>query len=121
MKTAPGLGDKQTETPPAWWRASLAHQPSPPRRVALHAARIGGGLAVAAVARCRGEPAFGPGRPDLDHMAATFACLAGFRRPPALHHQYAGPRRARPERNREMLGVPGLGVDRLLEIEPGMN
>ena len=32
-------------------------------------------------------------------------------------HQHAGPRGARPERDREMLGVPGRRVDRLLEIE----
>ena len=36
-------------------------------------------------------------------------------------HQHAGPRRARPERNREMLGVPGRRVDRFLQIHAGMD
>src|SRR6476646_3598841 len=37
-------------------------------RIVLHAARIGGGLATAAVARGGGEAAFRPVRPDLDDV-----------------------------------------------------
>ena len=36
-------------------------------------------------------------------------------------HQHAGARHARPERRREMLGMPGRRVDRLLQIHVGVH
>src|SRR5262249_19747041 len=83
---------------------------SPHRGVALHAARIGGGAAVAAVARGGGEAALAPVGVDLDLVAAALEFLHRGRRQPALDHQHARPRRARPERDRKMLGVPGRRV-----------
>jgi hypothetical protein len=46
------------------------------RRVALHAARIGGGAAAAAVARGGGEAAFRPVGADLDDVAAALQLLS---------------------------------------------
>ena len=43
----------------------------------------------------------------------------GLARQPALDHQHARARGARPERDREMLGVPGRRVDRLLQVHAG--
>src|SRR5215207_10141261 len=89
---------------------------SPPCRVALHAARIGGGPEAAAVAGGGGEAALGPVVPDLDDVAAAAQLLdGGFRHPP-LHDDDARARLARPERGREVLGVPGGGVDALLQV-----
>ena len=62
---------------------------SPSRRVTLHAARIGGGAAAAADARRGGEPAFRPGRPDFDDVAAAFEFVGGFLRHAAFEHQHA--------------------------------
>ena len=39
----------------------------------------------------------------------------------ALDDQHAGPRGARPERNREMLGMPGRRVDRFLQVHTGVD
>ena len=69
----------------------------PSRGVALHAARIGGGLAAPAVARGGGEAAFRPVGPDLDDVAAAAQLLDRLRRqrgprPPARR---AAPRAAR--------------------------
>src|SRR5215510_4732706 len=80
---------------------------SPPGGVALHSAGIGCGAAAAALA---------PVGVDLDDVTPAFEVLHRRRRQPALYHQYARPRGARPERDREMLGVPARGVDRLLQI-----
>src|ERR1700678_3037617 len=99
----------------------LSYAFSPSGRVALHAARIGGSLAAAAGARRRGEAAFGPSRADLDHVAALFEFGARHRRHAALRHQHAGPRRSRPERDREMLRMPCRLIDRFLEILSGMD
>src|SRR5215207_4940186 len=94
---------------------------SPPRRVALHAARIGGGPEAAAIARGGGEASFRPVLADLDDVAAAPQFLdGGFRHPP-LHDDDAGPRLARPERGREMLRVPGGRVDGLLQVVAGMD
>src|SRR5262249_22760149 len=93
----------------------------PSRRIALHAARIGGGLAAAARAGGGGEAAFRPGRADLDHVSALLELFSRLRRDAAFHDQHAGPCGAWPERDREVLGVPGWRVDRLLEIEPSVD
>src|SRR5580704_18218609 len=93
----------------------------PPRGVPLHAARIGGGAAARADARCRGEAAFRPVRADLDLVAAALELGDGLLRHAAFDHQQAGLCRAWPERAREMLGMPGRRVDRLLQIHAGMN
>src|SRR6202521_3218134 len=94
---------------------------SPAGRVALHAARIGGSAASPVLAGGGGETAFGPVRRDLDDMAATLELAdARFRHTP-LDDEHARPRRARPERDREMLGMPGRRVDRLLQIHAGMD
>src|SRR5262249_61578108 len=60
---------------------------------------------------------FRPGRADLHDVAALFQLLAGLRRHAALHDQHPWPRGAGPERDREVLGVPGRSVDRFLKIE----
>src|ERR1051325_2761974 len=92
-----------------------------PRSVTLHAARIGCGFAAHAVLRGGGEAAFRPFRLDLDDVAAPRKLVAGLLWPALLDLQHAGPRGARPERDREMLGMPGRRVDRLLEIHPGVD
>src|SRR6266853_450919 len=92
-----------SERPTAYGPAALA---SPSGCIALHATRIGGGLAAAAVAGGGGETAFRPGLADLHDMTALLQLLSGLRRNAALRHQDAGPCRARPERDREVLGVP---------------
>src|SRR5215472_12347043 len=94
---------------------------SPAGGVALHPARVGCGAAAAALAGGGGETALTPVGVDLDDVAAAFELLHRRRRQAALGHQHARPRGARPERDREMLGVPGRGVDRLLQIHAGMN
>src|SRR6266849_8662574 len=102
----------------------IRRSPSPvlsPRRVALHAARICGGAAAAAVARGGGEPALAPVGVDLDDVPAPFELLHGLGRQPALDHEHAGPRGARPERDREMLRMPGRRVDRFLQVHFSMN
>src|SRR5712671_863053 len=77
--------------------------PSPPRRVALHAARIGGGLAALAVARCGGQAPLRPGRADLDLVSAALQFLLRRLRHAAFQHHHARPRGARPEGREEML------------------
>src|SRR5262249_41612878 len=96
-------------------------KPSPAGGVALHSARVGCGAAAAALARGGGETPLAPIGVDLDDVAAAFELPQRRRRQAALDHQHAWPRRARPERDREMLGVPGRGIDRLLEIHAGMD
>src|SRR4051794_27019544 len=80
---------------------------SAPRRVALHAARIGRGLAPLAVARGRREPSFRPVGTDLELVPALLELVLRLLRHPALDHRDAGARGARPERGEEVLGVPG--------------
>src|ERR1700690_4262671 len=80
-------------------------------RVALHAARIGGGAAAAADAGGRGEATFGPIGTGLDDMAAALQLIGRGLRHAIFHHQHAGPRGARPERDREVLGMPRRRVD----------
>src|SRR4051812_49808936 len=77
------------------------------RRVGLHAARIGGGAAAAAVARSGGEPSLAPIGVDLDDVTAAAELLHRALRQTTFDHEHARPRRARPERDRKMLGVPG--------------
>src|SRR5262249_1733869 len=96
-------------------------RPSPPGGVTLHSARIGCGAAAAAVARGGGETPPAPIAVPLAPLTSAFKLLHRRRRQPALHHQYARPRGARPERDWEMLGVPGRGIDRLLQIHAGMD
>ena len=98
------------------WRRNL-----PSRRVTLHAARIGGGAAARADAGRGGEAAFRPVRADLDLVAAALELVDGLFRHAAFDHQQAGMRGARPERAREMLGMPGRRVDRFLHIHAGVD
>src|SRR5262249_39767950 len=111
-KTSPGFTSAIPE---------LSAGGSPPGGIALHAARIGGGAAATALARGRGETSLAPIVVDFDDMTAAPQFLHRRLRQPALHDQHARPRRARPERDREMLGVPGRRVDRLLQIHAGMD
>src|SRR5215471_16945755 len=90
-------------------------------RVALHAPGIGGSATTAAEAGCSGQSAFRPIGSGFDDMAAARQLVARGLRHTVFDHEYAGPRGARPERNREMLGMPGRRVDRLLQIEPGVD
>src|SRR5215217_6900058 len=94
---------------------------SPPGCITLHAARIGGGTAAAAVARSGGEATFRPVSLDFHLMTAALQLLDGRLRQAALHHQHAGTRLARPERRRKMLGMPSRRVDRLLQVHSGMH
>src|SRR5690242_5302538 len=84
--------------------------------VALHAARIGGGAAAWADFRSSGEAAFRPVGAGLDDMAAPRQLIDGRLRHAVLDHEHTGPRRARPERDREMFGVPRGRVNRLLQV-----
>jgi hypothetical protein len=86
------------------------------RRVALHAARIGGRLAPRIVTRRGGQPALRPFIIDFYLVAALLQLGDGFFGNAALQHKNAGARGARPERRGEMLAVPGRRIDRLLEI-----
>src|SRR5262252_6569362 len=88
----------------------------PPRRIALHAACVGGGLAAYAVLRCGAEAAFRPVGTHLDFVTAPLQFLDRGRGQAALHHQYSRARRARPEGQREVLDVPGWGVNCLLQV-----
>src|ERR671936_732037 len=58
---------------------------------------------------------------DLDDMAAPGELGARRLGHAVLDHQHTQPRGARPERDREMLGMPGRRVDRFLEIEVAMD
>src|SRR5918996_4733452 len=67
------------------WRArSNESASSPPRRVALHAARVRGGLAPGILAAGRRQPAFRPVVVHLDLMAAPTQFLDRFRRDAAF-------------------------------------
>src|SRR5215468_5773944 len=85
--------------------------------VALHAARIGGGAAAGADFRGRGEAAFRPVGAGLDDMPAPRQLVDGRLRHTVFDHEHAGPRGARPERDREMLGMPSRRIDCFLQIE----
>src|SRR5262245_4977999 len=93
----------------------------PARRVALHTPRVGGGAAAAADPRGCGEAAFRPVGADLDDMATPLQRIDGCLRHAVLDHEHAGTRGARPERDREMLGVPCRRVDRFLQVQFGMH
>src|SRR5882724_13552954 len=90
-------------------------------RVALHAPGIGGRAAAAANLGGRGEAAFRPVRPDLDDMAAALQGVDRRLRHAVFDHEHAGARGARPERNREMFGVPRRRVDRFLQVQIGVD
>src|SRR5881392_2721707 len=94
---------------------------SSPGRVALHAARVGGGLAPRILAAGGGQAAFGPVVVHLDLMAALTQFLGRFLGYAAFEHQHARTRRARPERGGEVLAVPRGRVDRLLKVHAAMN
>src|SRR5882757_3900562 len=70
-------------------------------RVALHAARIGGGAAAAAEFRGGGEAAFGPVGADFDLVASRAQFLHRGVRHARFDYHNAGPGFARPERRRE--------------------
>src|ERR1700754_219818 len=89
--------------------------------VALHAARIGGGAAARADLRGGGEAAFRPVGASLDDVASSRQLVDGCLRHAVLDHEHAGPRGAWPERNQEMLGMPGRRVDRLLQVQLRMD
>src|SRR4051812_17476628 len=67
-------------------------------RVALHAARIGGGAAAAADFRGGSEAAFRPVGTDFDLVAARPQLLHRGLRHTRFHHHDAGTGLARPER-----------------------
>src|SRR6266700_8350869 len=90
-------------------------------RVALHAAGIGGSTTAAADLRGGGEAAFRPVGTGLHDMPAAVQGIDGRPRHAVLDHQHAGPRGARPERDREMLRMPGRRVDRFLQVHLGVD
>src|SRR5215472_14614944 len=100
-----------------WVRPAKATTKSPPCRIALHAARVGGSAAAAAFARSGGEAALGPIGLDLDNVASALELLDGRLRHAAFEHQHARARLARPERGWKMLGMPCGRIDRLLQVE----
>src|SRR4029077_15969974 len=87
--------------------------------VALHAARIGRGAPAGTDFRSSREPALRPVGTDLDNMSAALELFDARARHTAFDHQHAGSRGARPERDREVLGMPRRRVDRLLKIQFG--
>src|SRR5207237_7584626 len=89
--------------------------------VALHAPRIGGGATAGTDFRGSGEAAFRPVGAGLDDMAAPRQLIDGRLGHTVLDHEHAGPRGARPERDREVLGMPRWRVDRLLQVQLGVN
>src|SRR5712691_10415964 len=90
-------------------------------RVALHAAGIGGSATAAADLRGGGEAAFRPVGTGLHDMPAALQAIDGRPRHAVLDHEHAGPRGARPEREREMRIMRSRGVDRFLQVHFGMN
>src|SRR5882724_5589328 len=84
--------------------------------VALHAPRIGGGAAAPANLGGGGEAAFRPVGTGLDDMAAPRQLVDGRLWHTVFDHEHAGARGARPERDREVLAVPGRRVDRFLQV-----
>src|SRR6266550_2495154 len=84
--------------------------------VALHAAGVGGGVEDAVTAGHRADPAQGPGRADVDQVAA--AAEFGDHRfaDPRLDVQGPGLGLARVERRRHVRGVERREVDRLLQV-----
>src|SRR5215475_401486 len=93
----------------------------PSRGIALHAAGIGRGAAAAARARGGGQTALRPIGADLDGVTSAGELVADSARYAVFDHEHSGPGRSRPERDREMLGVPRWRIDRFLQIEPGMD
>src|SRR4051812_7267635 len=90
-------------------------------RVALHAPGIGRGAAAAPHAGGGGEAALRPVRPDLDDVPAPAQLLDGRLGHAVLDHEHAGARGARPEGDREVLGMPSGRVDRFLQVHAGMD
>src|SRR3954469_10930322 len=86
------------------------------RRVALHAARVGGRFAALAVLRGGGQAAFRPVRADLNLVPALLEFGLGGLWRAALHDDHARARGAAPEGREEMLCVPGRRVDRFLQV-----
>src|SRR5215471_11864106 len=86
-------------------------------RVALHAPRIGSRATAHADTRGGGEAAFRPVGTDLHDMSAFAQILDRRLGHAVLHDEHAGARGARPERDREVFGVPRRRVDRFLEVE----
>src|SRR5579864_6035071 len=92
-----------------------------PRGVALHAARVGRGTAARADLGRGGQAAFRPVRPDFDNVSALSQIFDRGPRHAVFDHQHAGPRGTRPERSRKMFGMPGGGVDSLLQVQSGVD
>src|SRR5579883_2832537 len=116
--------DAWAKSPARWVQVEASVQailPLPARRIALHAARVGGGAAAAAIAGGGGEAAFRPGGAGLDDVAAASKLVAGRGGHAAFDDEHARARGARPERDGEMLGVPGGRVDRLLQVHAGVH
>jgi len=94
-----------------------------PRRVTLHAPWIGGGRGGGGQSWRRAvEAAFRPvggrlrrhGRGPSGYRPLFFGTRF-------FDHEHAGARGARPERDREMFGVPGRRVDRFLQVQLGVD
>src|SRR4249920_651562 len=90
-------------------------------RIALHAPGIGGSTAAAANPGGGSEAAFRPIRADLDDVAAALQGIDGRLRDAVLDHQHAGACGTRPERDRELFGVPRGRVDRFLQVQLGVD
>src|SRR5215470_11781698 len=100
--------------------ASMSGNGLPTRRVALHEARVGGGLQQRPVLAGGGDAAEAPVSVDLHLVAAAAQRGDRCRREAALHHDMARTALARIERAREMRGVELRRVDRLLQVETEM-
>src|SRR3954470_15867345 len=80
------------------------------RRVALHAARVGGRFAALAVLRGGSQAAYRPVRADLNLVPALLEFVLRGLWHATLHHDHGRARGAGPEGREEVLCVPGRRV-----------
>lgn len=90
-------------------------------RVRLHSSRVRRGSQPAVRTRSRRQSAFRPILSDFDDMTTRAQVLDRLIGNATFKNKHAGARETWPERGREMFSMPGGGVDRLLQIMPGMN
>src|SRR6202011_6221649 len=96
--------------PLAWY----AH--SPPGSISLHSAWVRRGTPLAALTRGGGEPAFTPVGVDLDEVTSALELLHRRLGKPGFDDKGTGAGSARPERDREVLGMPSGSINGLLQV-----
>src|SRR6202453_3773640 len=90
-------------------------------RIALHAARVGGGFHAILLARGGHQPALRPIRSDLDDMTAFPQVRDGGGWHAVFDDEHARASGAGPEGRREMLSMPRRSIDRFLKIVARMD